>query len=141
MSVLGAHDRRLVHEEVTRAQPAPRRNDRVRRARRLDDRPERPEGVEVRVEPAAADHVAAGRRHLHPPQSREQRPGAQERGPDPLGQDAVHLAAGELVGLERDHVVLAPLDANAESLQQREHRLDVADARHVAHDDLLIGQE
>ena len=33
-----------------------------------------------------------------------------------------------------------PLDRRAEVLEQVEHRLDVADARHVAHDDLLRGE-
>ena len=56
--VLGAHHGRLVHEEVGRAQPA------VGRAHAdvavvLDLGAERAEGVEVRVEAAAADDVAA----------------------------------------------------------------------------------
>ena len=139
--VLGAHDRRLVHEEVARAQPAARRDDRVRRAGRVDDRPERAERVEVRVEPAAADHVAAGRRHVHAPEAREQRPRAQERRADPLGQHAIDLAGGDVVRLERDDVLLAPLHLDPEALEQGEHRLDVLDARHVANDDLLLGQQ
>ena len=40
------------------------------------------ERVDVRVEPAPADHVAARRRHGHAAEAREQRPGEQERRAD-----------------------------------------------------------
>ena len=40
------------------------------------------EGVEVGVEAAATDEVAAGRRHLRLAEAGEQRPGEQERGAD-----------------------------------------------------------
>ena len=36
-----------------------------------------------------------------------------------------------------DHVLVAPLDLHAEPHEQLDHRLDVADARHVAQHDLL----
>ena len=61
--VLGGHDRRLVHEEVARVQPVGRRQA-VPAAVHVHLGAERAEGVQVRVEPAAADHVAAGRRHV-----------------------------------------------------------------------------
>ena len=60
--VLGRHHRRLVHQEVTRAQ-AERGRLEFDVALALDGRAERAERVEVRIEPPAADHVAAGRRH------------------------------------------------------------------------------
>ena len=44
------------------------------------------EGVEVRVEAAAADEVAAGRRHPGLAEAGEQRAGEQERGADPGGE-------------------------------------------------------
>ena len=47
----------------------------------------------------------------------------------------------EVLGAQRDDVLLAPLDLDPEPLEQREHRLDVADARDVAHDDLLLGEQ
>ena len=58
-------------------------------------------------------------------------------------QLAVDLArrASTSGGAERDLVVAAPLDAHAEAVEQPEHRLDVADPRHVADDDLLLGEE
>ena len=75
------------------------------------------------------------------PEAREQRPGTEERRADALRQHAVHFAAAQIVGAKGDHVVIAPLDLDAQPLEQREHRVDVADARDVAHDDLLVGQE
>ena len=81
--VLGRHHRRLVHQDVAGAQAARRGAARCRgRARSCGA--ERPEGVEVRVEAAAADHVAARRRHLRAAEARQQRPGEQERGADAL---------------------------------------------------------
>ena len=56
---------------------------------------ERAEGVEVRVEPATADHVAAGRRHVGAAAAGEQRPGEQERGADALGPAAVHVRVAQ----------------------------------------------
>ena len=55
----------------------------------LERRAERREGVEVRVEAPAADDVAAGRRHAHAAEAREQRAGEQERRADALGELAV----------------------------------------------------
>ncbi len=47
---------------------------------------ERLERVEVRVEAAATDHVAARRRHQRAAVAREQRAGEQEGGADALGE-------------------------------------------------------
>ena len=47
---------------------------------------------------------------------------------------------GDAGGADRDLVLPAPLHGGAEVLQEVEHRLDVADARDVAHDDLVRGQ-
>ena len=102
---------------------------------------ERAEGIQVRVEPPAADHVAAGRRHVGAAEAREQRAGEQERGADPLGPVAVHLELGQVRGLEGHDVVVAPLHVHAEVAQELEHRLHVGDARDVAQHDLLARQE
>ncbi len=88
--VLRAHHGRLVHEEVARLQAAVGRAQ-ADVARVLDVRAERAERVEVRIEPAAADHVAAGRRQQRLAEAGEQRPGDQERGADPLGQGGVDV--------------------------------------------------
>ena len=50
----------------------------------LDQRAERAERVQVRIEPSASDHVATGRRHPGGSEPRQQRTREQERGPDPL---------------------------------------------------------
>jgi hypothetical protein len=112
-------------------------------SRDLDDRTHRPEGVEVRIQAPASDHVAARRRHLDVPVARQERAGEEERGADPLGQ----LAGGRGVrivhrrGVDGDLVLAAPLDPRSEVLEQPDHRVHVADARHIAQHDLLLGEE
>src|SRR3954449_10037038 len=73
-------------------------------------RPERGEGVEVRVGAAAADDVAARRRHQRRAEAGEQRAGHEEGGADPLGETGVDLRVLDPVGLEGDRVVLEPVD-------------------------------
>ena len=138
--VLRAHDRRLVHEEVG--------GDAGRRWARaadvavvLDLGAERAERVEVRIEPAAADHVAAGRRHHGGAEARQQRAGDEERRADALGEVRIDVGAVDLVGLQRDRVVRDPLDGHAEVGEQREHRLRVADPRDVGELDPLLGEK
>ena len=135
--VLRRHDGRLVHEDLGGAQAADGRVD--------DDvalvpeaRAERGEAVEVRVEAPAADHVAPGRRHRRAAEAREQRPGQQERGADRLGAAAVDLRVRvDVGGAQADLVIAQPLHRDAEPFEHGEHRLDVADPRDVADDDLL----
>ena len=79
--VLGPHHRGLVHEDRARLQPALGGAD-LDRAVAVDPGAEVAEGVEVRVEAAAADEVAAGRRHPRLAEAGEQRAGEQERGAD-----------------------------------------------------------
>ena len=59
----------------------------------LDVGAEGDEGVEVRVEAAAADDVAAGRRHQGGAEARQQRAGEQEGRADALGEVGVDLGA------------------------------------------------
>ncbi len=139
-SVLGGHHRGLVHEEVARVQ-AVRRAQVEERAVGAHLRTEGAEGIDVRVEPAAADHVAARGRHVGPAEAGEQRAGEQERGADALGPGAVHLGVGDLVRLQRERVLVAPLRLHPEPLEEMDHRLHVADARHVAQHHLLARQE
>ena len=108
----------------------------------VGDRAHRAEGVQVRVQAPAADHVAAGRRHHGAAEAREQRPGEQERGADQLGQ----LAARSRPRARRAaHSASSfgprQLDLHADRREDLEHRLDVADARHVAHDHLVLGED
>ena len=93
----------------------------------VDLRAERLERVEVRVEPAAADHVAAGRRHQRAAVAREQRAGEQE-----ARRGCARTARGRSRSRSTPSARIAtslsprPLDARAELADQREHRLDVA---------------
>src|SRR5438270_852867 len=70
-----------------------------------DVRAERAERVEVRVEPAAADHVAARRRHVGAAKSCEKRTREQERGSDPVGRLRIHRGRVHVLRAERHHVV------------------------------------
>ena len=128
--VLGAHHGRLVHEEVARAQAAVGR-EQADVAVELDVGAERAERVEVRVQPAPADHVAAGRRQQRGAEAGEQRAADEHRGADPLGEVGVDVGAADRVGLEVDAVAVAALDLHPEVGEQVEQRLGVADPRHI----------
>ncbi len=93
---------------------------------RLDLGAELGERVDVRVEAAPADHVAAGRRHLRAPEAGEQRAGEQERRADAARELRVHLVRRDLGGMDAHLVRPEPVDVGAELLEQRQHRLDVA---------------
>ena len=81
----------------------PRRASRTSRATSTSRAHPR-EGVDVRVEPAAPDHVAAGRRDAHPAEAREQRAGEQERRAHPAAELRVELGLGDLGGVDADLV-------------------------------------
>ena len=107
----------------------------------LDGRAERAEGVEVRVQPAAADHVAARRRHRRAAEARQQRAGGQERGADALGERGIDLRLVHVGGAQHDGVGLGPLDRHAEVGEQLEQGLGVADPRHVVQRHPLLGEQ
>ncbi len=134
--VLRAHDRRLVHEEVAGLQAV------VGRAQAdvavvLDVRAEGAEGVEVRIQAAPADHVAAGRRQQRLAEAGEQRPADEHGGADPLGQLGGDLRGADVVGLQAHGVAVAALHLHAEVLEQLQEVLGVADLRHVVQHDGL----
>ena len=95
---------------------------------------ERAERVEVRVEPAAADHVAARGRHARAAEPGQQRAREQERRADLARQLGVDL--GVLSTSARVKRSSFGADATATRAPSRsssvEHRLDVADPRDVA---------
>src|SRR5205085_4283152 len=62
----------------------------------LDPRAQLSECVNVRIEPAPADHVAPRRRYRRTTDARQQRPREQERGADAAGELVVHLRGGEI---------------------------------------------
>ena len=138
--VLGAHHRGLVHEDRAGAQPAARRLQ-LDPAAPVDGGAEVGEGVEVGVEPAAADEVAAGRRHARLAEAGQQRAGEQERGADLLRELLVDGHVRNRRRAEAQAVVADPLGLDAEPLQQRDLRFRVADSRHPVQQQLLLGQQ
>ena len=69
-------------------------------------------------------------------------PGEQERGADPLGVLAVDVRVRVTSAAHSDELVVgAPFDAHADAVEHAQHRVDVADPRHVADDDLVGGQD
>ena len=135
--VLGRHDRRLVEVDARAAQLALE----VVAAVHANLGAELGQRVDVRVEPAAADHVAAGRRHLGAAEARQQRAGEQERRADAARELLVHLVGGEVGGLDAHLVRAEPVDVGAELVEQRQHRLHVEDARDVVQNDGLFRQQ
>ncbi len=126
--VLGSHDGRLVEVHARPAQPVGRE---LVDAVDVDVGAERGERVDVRVETAPADHVAARRRHGHPPEACEQRAGEQERRANLASELGVEVGLAHAARVDADLVRARPLDVGSEVGEQLDHRLDVADARNV----------
>src|SRR5205085_1542566 len=97
----------------------------------VDVRTELGERVDMRVETSATDHVAPRRRDHRPAGPCEQRPGEQERRPDPAGELRVELVGRKRPGVDAHLVGRRPLDVRAEVGDELHHRLDVADVRDV----------
>jgi hypothetical protein len=97
--------------------------------------------VNVRVEAAPPDHVAARRRHADCAQSREQRTGEQERRAHPAAQLLVQLTPADPRGRDANLVGSNPLDIRSDVREQRDHRVDVADAGHVRQRDGFVGEQ
>src|SRR5918999_727683 len=137
--VLGRHHRGLVHEEVAGVQAV--RGAQLVGAAGADLGPQRAEGVQVRIEPPAADHVAARRRHVRSAEAGEQRAREKEGGADALGPGGIDGGVRDLVALHRDRVLVAPLGLGAEPHEQLDHGLHVPDPRRVAEHDLVARQQ
>jgi hypothetical protein len=106
----------------------------------LDRRTELRERMDVRVEPAAPDHVTTGRRHARAAEAREQRAGEQERCANPVRELLVDLV-GHVVRVHANVVRTGPPHVGPKLREQVEHGLDVADARNVREHDRLVGQQ
>ena len=126
--VLGRHHARLVEEDRLAAQP---RRAHLEAAVDLDLDAELGEPVDVRVEPASPDHVAARGRHGRAAKACEQRAREQERGADAAAQLLVELGLVDADGVDPDLVLAQPLGIGADVDQQVDHRLHVPDPRHV----------
>ena len=137
--VLRAHDGRLVHEDVAARRPCGARRSMSRL--KWKSRPEGAERVQVRIEPAATDHVTARRRHHGAAEARQQRAREQERRADALRQRRGRPPRSRGRGRRRrarPRSRRATRRATPMRVEQPEHRLDVLDARHVADDDLVL---
>jgi hypothetical protein len=107
----------------------------------LDLRAKLGERVNVGVEPAPADHVAARRRDRRAANSREQRPGEEERRADAAGELVVDVRRCD-VGRVHSHLVRTdPVGVGAQLHEQLDHRLDVANPRNVGQGHRLIGEQ
>jgi hypothetical protein len=137
--VLRRHHARLVEEDVRAAQPVGRHL--VDRAAHVDGRTELGEGMDVRVEAASPDHVSARRRHRRLAEAREQRAGQQERRPDLRAERDVGRVLVDAARVDVHLVRSGPARVGAEIAEQLEHRVDVADARHVGEHDGLVGEQ
>jgi hypothetical protein len=138
--VLGPHHRWLVHEDPGRPQPLGRSGE-LDPDLASDHRAEIAEGIEMGVQPAAADRVPAGRWHPSLAEPREQGARGQEGGANPARCPLVDVLAVDRVRLEAELVVGDPVHAHPEPVEEGEHRLDVANPRHVADHQLLLGEQ
>ena len=138
--VLGPHHGRLVHEDGAGLEPAGRGGD-IDHPRARDLGAHVDEGVEVRVEAAAPDEVAAGRGHVGLAEARQERPGEQERRADSGREVLVGRNFGHARGLEAKLVVGAPFGLNAEGFQNGDLGLRIADARHVRELQLFVREQ
>ena len=99
------------------------------------------EGQEVGIHPPTADDVAAGRRQRHAAEAGQQWAGEQNRRPDLGAERRVQRLGLHASGIDAKGVGAGPLRRGAEIDQQRQHRLDVADARNVVEIDRTVGQQ
>src|SRR5882672_10398876 len=106
-----------------------------------DLRAEPLEGEEMRVHAPPADHVAARRRETHSAEARQHRAGQEDRRADAGAQGGVELARLGPRGIDLHRVGPQPADLGAEMRQQGQHRLDVADVRHVVDPAGPIGEQ
>ncbi len=136
--VLGSHDRGLVQVDALAAKTV---RPHLVRAVQLDLDAELLKRVDVRVEPAAADHVAARRWHRHPPETGEERPGQQERCTDLPAELGVEIGLVDTARIDPDLVRPGPLDVCAEIGQEVDHRLDVADPRNIRQAHLIRSEQ
>ena len=136
--VLGRHHAGLVEEDPPAAKPF---GLHLVAAVDVDACSELGERMDMRVEPAAPDHVAAGRRHRRAAGPSEQRAGEQERRANPAGELFVDVRGGEIRSLHSHLVRARPVGVGPEPHEQLDHRLDVADPRDVAQGHRLVGEQ
>jgi hypothetical protein len=75
------------------------------------------------------------------PEAREQRAREQKRRTDELGELRLDVHRVDPGGTQRQLVGRPPGNRYPQGLEDREHRLHVADARHIAHQHLVLGEQ
>ena len=135
--VLGAHHRRLVEVQPLAAEPV---RSHLVGAVELDIGTELLERVNVGVEPSSADDVAARRRNRDAPEARQQRSGEEEGRADLARKLGVEVRSCHSTCVDPNLVRAGPFDVCTEVGEQLDHRLDVANARHVRQAHLLGGE-
>jgi len=109
---------------------------------RAEERQERDQRDLVRrVLAAPPDHVAPGRRHRRASEAGEQGPGEQDRGADLVAELLVELGRHDAGGVDPNLVLARPLRLGARPADQREHRVDVEDARNIRQLDRLVRKQ
>ena len=98
---------------------------------RLDLGAERGEGVDVGVDPAAADDISARRRHGGGAEAGEQRPREEDGRADLVGKLLVELRRRQAGRVDAHLVRADPVGLRARAANEGEHRVHVADPRHV----------
>ena len=126
--VLRGHHAGLVEEDGLAAKPS--RAHLVAPVDR-DLCPQLGQPVNVRVEAAAADHIASGRRHGDAAEAGQKRTCKQERRPDAAAELLVELGLVNVRRIDTNVVLGRQLDIRADVREQLDHRLDVADPRNV----------
>ena len=89
------------------------------------------EGQKMRVEPAPADDVAAGRRQHHLAAAGQQRSRQQDRGADPRAQLRIEIGGANAFGVDGERVARLPFGRCADRADQFDQRFGIANPRHV----------
>ncbi len=98
------------------------------------------ERQEVGVDPAAADDVAAGRRQGHGAEAGQQRSRQQDRGADAGAELGIERLGPHPARVDAHEIGPGPLGRGAEIDEEREHGLDVPDARDVVELHRAVGE-
>jgi hypothetical protein len=101
--------------------------------------PQRRQPHEMRVEPAATDHIAAWRGQRGPPQPRRERTGQQNGGPHLAAQFRVQLAPAQPLRA-KPHRMIPDRHVHPDVDQQLEHGADIIDQRDILEQHRLIRQ-
>jgi len=137
--VLRRHHAGLVEEHARTAQV--RRLELVQATSEIHHCAELVEGVQMRIEPPAPDHVAARRRHRRAAEAREQRSSQEERRADLAAEAFVRSRLRRASGVDAHLVQSRPRSVSAKIGQEVEHRVHVPDARHVREGHRTVGEK